>query len=210
MHRSHQVMISLLFTTAIAFSLSGCKSAAPHHNAEHRQIKDLTNAVISVFEQNPSLPGSISSQAIAENAYGGRTDQERELISGRLYEGLLQSLTERQGPGAPPHSRVPIPTGDAIREALATPFITSGASRSSFDRMLEAVKNRADREPEYGRLLETYSNLSIAACDPREGCPQEFTCIINDTEAPSWVCRNILSFNVFDRLEFFSYDRYVF
>ncbi len=168
------------------------------------QVRELAEAIASFANDNLNMPGLSSIREVASNAYSGRTEAERVLIAGRLYQGLLTGLRDRTRDAASYGERAGsvVPSAARIREALSEPLPVAVASRNAFDEMLGKIRARVAEEPEYGLLLRNYRNRWGRV----GGIGGRFRCVVDGMEVSPFVCNVVLTVGVVDRIEISGWD----
>jgi len=161
----------------------GCRSSRPPaaDPRARRQLDELVDYVSSLKTKEPGLPGLVSADTIAQNAFGGLSEADATLLGGRLYLDALQRLSERsagRGTTAGPEAAAAYIdlSPRATHAALERPLPGERFGKEYFTGLLEDTKSRAARDAGYRRQL----------AEAGEGLRARVSCECN--VGPCWLC----------------------
>ncbi len=191
----------LLLATLIGACV-GCASTRPKPSPATQNVREISGIAIQGYSDNSDSAAFASLGPAISNAYAHRPGDDFRLIATRLQFETLRGLEILLREGHP------IPTGaslrDLVQEALEEPLFFSSVERSRFDWLLQDTRGRILEVPGFQQDIDQARNQwSRIAWDPRW---DDFKCIIDGLEQPSWLCRTLvvtdlyLSLDVFDPL----------
>lgn len=159
----------------------GCTSGRRDRRTPEQQVENVSDTVERLMNDEPTLPGIVSAQAIASAAFSGRSDSEARLLAGRLYYDAVETLSTRATAEDNATSRYS-PTN--VRRALAQPVPVDRFERGYFDGLLSDTQARMHNDAVFARRIDGYSSNATS----RINCK----CTINGEDAACWKCLIII------------------
>jgi hypothetical protein len=142
----------------------------------HAQIDEIGRSVENVQDAAPDLAGFKDTAPVIAAAFGSRSDEDTELLLGRLYNETYERLRYASTSGLP----APDFSEDNIKRALSGSLPTRGFDRDYFDNLLLDTKARVAADPSYQATIAESAELAKG----RVRC----SCTINGHSAPCWLC----------------------
>src|ERR1044071_416017 len=134
--------------------------------------------VVGIVNGDPNLPGITSAQAIIGNAFANRSEEDAQILAGRLYLDASQTVTAVNS--ARRTSPSPF-SSDSIRQALQSPFSPARVELPDFNALVAETRARMQSNAEFAQQIKEASAHATAA---RQKC----RCVINGKDAACWKC----------------------
>jgi hypothetical protein len=179
-------LLLLVLALLNIFSVA-CSSIHVPPTQVHAQIRTIGDVIGTVRAENPTLTGLKDYDAISANAFSGRTDEEGELLIGRVYLNATQRLEasgNRELFGGSTEK-----LKDAIHRALSEHRPIERFSKQYFDDLLADTKRRVASDSEFRCAVATSAQQ---ARYPGNNSWDDYKCMIDGIPWPRIACRTLI------------------
>lgn len=178
-------LVRIISAVLTAVLFIGCTTSHVPSSDVHTRIQAIGNAVGAVRAEDPTLVGLQDYELINRNAFSGRTEEDVNLIVGRVY---LDAATQIKG-SRPDGAYTPIDQTAAVRRALSQHRPVSKYSRSYFDDLLSDTKRRIATNEQYYCSVATSAQAARYTWNPAW---DNYRCIVDGFEMPISACRALV------------------
>lgn len=182
----------------IATLNAACATSKKPTDLTTSQIRAVSDAVAAARREDPNAIAWNDYTAIAQNAFGGRSEQEVGLLVGRLYLDAASRIAQKRPSGAYSGD------GDQIRrnvkQALSQPRPVTKFSKAYFDGLLADTMARVARDRDYECAVTTSAQYSRFQWDDAW---DNYRCIIDGFDAPISQCRMLVLGDMVGTLQVF-------
>lgn len=165
---------------------AACATAYMPSNDVHTRIQAIGNAVGAVRAEKPNLIGLQDYDVMNRNAFSGRTEDDINLIVGRVYLDAASRLRQSTRTASYADNAQ---LRAAVGRALSEHRPISKYSRAYFDNLLSDTKRRIASDEKYYCSVATSAQAARYAWDPAW---DNYRCIVDGFETSISVCRALV------------------
>ena len=184
---SHRYRYGLALVVALLLSVSlpvGAQAVPKRSPTKgDLEVRRISTAIVALHRESPELIGFKDYAQIATNAFGNRSQDDAELLAGRLY----LDAAKLAGDFDPLTAKV---IRDRVRAMLTSAQPVDRLNRAHFDAMLAETKQRSAESVWYARNLRFAKDLYRFFGWQNEW--NDLPCLVDGVEMDSSWCRALL------------------